>query len=48
MLTYPPEKRITAHGAYDHDWIKSKKFNEILPETSQAVLNNLRTFNVNL
>lgn len=46
MLKYPAEQRITAHEAYEHEWIKSKKFNVIQPATSQQILNNMRTFHV--
>jgi len=46
MLTYPPEKRITAQEAYCHNWIKKKKFNQLKPETAQALLNNLKNFHV--
>jgi len=47
MIKYPPEQRISAREAYMHKWIKTKKFNTIKPDTSQKILNNLRSFHVN-
>lgn len=46
MLKYPPEQRITAQEAYEHDWIKNKKFNVIQADTSKQILTNLRSFHV--
>ena len=46
MLTFPPNKRITAKEAYTHNWIVSKNFNKFEPEASAALLNNLKSFQV--
>ncbi len=46
MLKYPADQRISAKDAYAHDWIKSKKFNELKPETAQSLLVNLKNFHV--
>ncbi len=44
MLKYPPEQRFTAQQAYAHDWIQSKKFNELKPAIAQQILDNLKNF----
>eukprot|EP00826_Nyctotherus_ovalis_P035316 TRINITY_DN3027_c0_g1_i1.p2 TRINITY_DN3027_c0_g1~~TRINITY_DN3027_c0_g1_i1.p2 ORF type:complete len:202 (-),score=42.40 TRINITY_DN3027_c0_g1_i1:454-1059(-) len=48
MIKYPPAQRITASEAYMHKWITSKKFNDINPDTSQKILNNLKSFHTEL
>ena len=44
MLTYPPDKRISAEEAYKHEWIQKRKFNVLKPETAHALLTNLKNF----
>ncbi len=46
MLRYPPSDRVSAKDAYSHEWIQSKKFNELKPETAQSLLTNLKNFHV--
>ena len=46
MLTFPPEKRITAQAAYNHKWIQSKGKDQLDPDTSRLVLENLKNFHV--
>lgn len=46
MLKYPPETRLSAQEAFSHKWIKSKKFNELKPETAKSLMANLKNFHV--
>lgn len=46
MIMYPPEKRLTAQESYNHEWIKSKKFNVLEPDITQNILTNLKNFHV--
>jgi len=46
MLKYNPEHRLSAKEAYQHQWISSKKFNELSPETAKTLMTNLKNFSV--
>jgi calcium-dependent protein kinase len=46
MIKYPPESRLSAQEAFNHPWIKSKKFNELKPETAKYLMANLKNFHV--
>jgi hypothetical protein len=46
MLTYDPERRISAEDALKHAWIMKKAFEEVDNEATLNALNNLKNFNV--
>lgn len=46
MMTYDPERRISAEEALKHAWITKKAYEEIDNEATLNALKNLRNFNV--
>jgi len=44
MLTYNPERRITAREAYNHKWLEGKSFNRLSPENAKELAANIRQF----
>lgn len=48
MLTYNPEKRISAAGAYKHKWFEGKDFSVLTPEKNQELISNMNEFYVTL
>lgn len=48
MLTYDPERRISAEEALRHIWITKKAHEEIDNEATLNALNNLRNFNIDM
>ncbi len=46
MLTYDPDKRISAAEAYKHKWLQSKEFCKLDPEKTQELIGNINKFYV--
>jgi serine/threonine protein kinase len=46
MLTYDPERRISAEDALKHVWIMKKAFEEIDNDATFNALTNLKNYNV--
>jgi calcium-dependent protein kinase len=46
MLTYDPNRRISAEDALKHSWISKKAYEEIDPEVTLKALKNLKNFNI--
>lgn len=46
MLTYDPERRISAEGCLTHAWITKKAHEEIDSEATLNALTNLKNFNI--
>ncbi len=46
MLTYDPERRISAEDSLRHAWITKKAHEDIDPEITMNALKNLRNFNI--
>jgi len=46
MLTYDPEKRISAEQAYKHKWFEGRGFNTLSPERTQELISNINEFYV--
>ena len=46
MLTYDPERRISAEEAIRHPWITKKAYEEFDNEATLNALTNLKNFNV--
>lgn len=46
MLTYDPDKRITAENALKHQWVMKKAYEEIDVEVTLNALKNLKNFNI--
>ncbi len=44
MLTYPPEKRISAKEAYNHPWIQKSLPSVVTPEATKDLLVSLKSF----
>ena len=47
LLTYEPEKRISAEDALQHPWIKDKVLEKVDANATKEAFKNLRTFRVN-
>ena len=48
MMTYNPEKRISASEAYKHKWFNGKDFNDLSIEETQELVSNINHFCVSL
>ena len=48
MMTYNPEKRISASEAYKHKWFNGKDFNDLTVEETQELISNINHFCVSL
>lgn len=48
LLTYDPEKRISAIEALEHPWIKQRAVEKLDIQATTMALNNLANFRVNL
>lgn len=46
MLTYDPDRRISAEESLKHAWITKKAFEEVDNEAILNALTNLKNFNV--
>jgi len=46
MLTYDPDRRISAEEALKHQWITKKAYEEIDNEVTLNALKNLKNFNI--
>ena len=46
MLTYDPDRRVSAEEALKHAWITKRAHEEIDPEVTLNALKNLRNFNI--
>jgi serine/threonine protein kinase len=46
MLTYDPERRISAEESLRHVWITKKAYEEIDNEATLNALTNLKNFNI--
>jgi calcium-dependent protein kinase len=46
MLTYDPDRRISAEDAIKHQWITKKAYEEIDNEVTLNALKNLKNFNI--
>jgi calcium-dependent protein kinase len=46
MLTYDPERRISAEEALRHPWITKKAHEEVDTEAILNALTNLKNFNI--
>lgn len=46
MLTYNPERRVSAAEANKHDWFEGKDFNKLSPEAIQELITNMNQFYV--
>ena len=46
MLTYDPDKRISAAEAYKHKWFEGKDFSVLTPEKTQELISNINEFYV--
>jgi len=46
LLTYDPEKRLSASEAFKHPWIQTKKFNVLDPVKAQDLMANMTHFYV--
>jgi hypothetical protein len=46
MLTYDPERRISANDALNHPWVTKKAHEEIDTEAVLNALTNLKNFNI--
>ena len=46
MLTYDPDRRVSAEEALKHAWITKKAHEDIDPEVTLNALKNLRNFNI--
>jgi calcium-dependent protein kinase len=46
MMTYDPDRRISAEEALKHQWIAKKAYEEIDNEVTLNALKNLKNFNV--
>ena len=46
MMTYDPERRISAEEAQKHIWISKKAYEEVDNEATFNALKNLKNFNI--
>ena len=46
MMTYNPEKRISAAEAYKHKWLEGKDFSVLTVEKTQELIANISKFYV--
>lgn len=46
MMTYDPDRRISAEDALRHPWITKKAYEEIDSEVTLNALKNLKDFNI--
>ncbi len=46
LLTYDPDKRISAEDALQHPWIKEKVVEKVDPNATKEAFKNLRAFRV--
>ena len=48
LMTYDPDRRISAEEALKHPWITKKAFEEIDNEVTFNALSNLKNFNIEI
>lgn len=46
MMTYDPERRVSAEDALKHQWISKKAYEEVDSEVTLNALKNLKNFNI--
>ena len=46
LMTYDPDRRISAEEALKHPWITKKAYEEIDAEVTHNALANLKNFNI--
>ena len=46
MLTYDPDRRVSAEDALKHQWITKKAHEDIDPDVTMNALKNLKDFNI--